>query len=667
MPYEPSMSAEKRGASPEALAEEVPNPKRIEPSVFAASGVPLYASFTQLVNDPSINNLAQELAVDPHLIQMVKDLLEPLQNDGNEHVICNLDAWKQFASLQIWQNQKHCRALNQCLRPCPLETDPKQVQVAQQIEEQMSCIKNNASFKPILGDREPVAMMRAALIILITSWSGKDVIGDLPEPMNTDELCDSDTSCESTSPDSGCDSEYMTSLDSGNDSESTTSLDSCSELLVFKSESGEANMIPLLVYGPSLKFFTDKVLKDEAAVQLLNEFLGTLFVNSEHTCSNPALDHFDKVKKVWGHRDFLRVLLKEEGAPYPMKTCKILASRKLTEFIVPKIRSDPSFKVIVQYTEPASMMRSALSIIIGFWANEVALLPLVYTMGGRAFGVKKVIGDALPSFVKEAKTHSPLGEERCKNQMCMESPACCIIAELCQDESISKLADQLTKVPKAVTWAEEFLASLKDDVPVKYAHYFKYIERHRCSAMEFWFEPVIILQLIKALKESAPLVNVFHKYSKGAQLLRCQERMIRINKDRLLGSVVESDFVNKMRKALSILFGYWSDKDVTLLFSILFSLRGEKETFAEVDLTEESVQCLHYLTNDCGDVEGLKNVLADNYREDSAEYIDLFEKIRSKEQNAMKLDNDTDLAYIVVILKGRDILYFKKTPCGRTV
>ncbi|CAH9063282.1 unnamed protein product [Cuscuta europaea] len=86
---------------------------------------------------------------------------------------------------------------------------------------------------------------------------------------------------------------------------------------------------------------------------------------------------------------------------------------------------------------------------------------------------------------------------------------------------VNKLADQLTKVPKAVTWAEEFLASLKDDVPVKYAHYFKYIERHWCSAMAFWFEPVIILQLIKALKESAPLVDVFHKYSKGAQLLRC--------------------------------------------------------------------------------------------------------------------------------------------------
>ncbi|CAH9063272.1 unnamed protein product, partial [Cuscuta europaea] len=99
----------------------------------------------------------------------------------------------------------------------------------------MSCIKNNASFKPILGDREPVAMMRTVLIILITSWSGKDVIGDLPEPMNTDELCDSDTGCESTSPDNGCDSEYTTSLDSGSDSESTTSLDSCSELLVFKS------------------------------------------------------------------------------------------------------------------------------------------------------------------------------------------------------------------------------------------------------------------------------------------------------------------------------------------------------------------------------------------------------------------------------------------------
>ncbi|CAH9063206.1 unnamed protein product [Cuscuta europaea] len=69
------------------------------------------------------------------------------------------------------------------------------------------------------------------------------------------------------------------------------------------------------------------------------------------------------------------------------------------------------------------------------------------------------------------------------------------------DASIKKLADQLIKFPEAVLLAEELLESLKDAVPLRLPPYLHYLERHRSAALGFWFAPVIILHLIKELKE----------------------------------------------------------------------------------------------------------------------------------------------------------------------
>ncbi|CAH9063116.1 unnamed protein product [Cuscuta europaea] len=118
------------------------------------------------MQDPFINNLAHQLALDSDLVWLVKDLMEPLQNDNDEHVTLNLDAWKCFASLQIWQNQELCSALNQRSLQCPLtmiDTYLKQADLDQLFEEKMSYIKNHSSLELILEDREPVAMMRLGL------------------------------------------------------------------------------------------------------------------------------------------------------------------------------------------------------------------------------------------------------------------------------------------------------------------------------------------------------------------------------------------------------------------------------------------------------------------------------------------------------------------------
>ncbi|CAH9063107.1 unnamed protein product [Cuscuta europaea] len=653
MSCEPSISSEKRGASPEALADEVPSSKRIQTVVSVAAGIPVSAQFTRLVNDPFINNLAHQLALDSDLVRLVKDLLEPLQNDNDEHVTLNLDAWKRFASLQIWQNQELCSALNQCSLQCPLtmiDTYLKQADLDQLFEEKMSYIKNHPSLELILEDREPVAMMRIVLIILIAFWSGKDVLGSDPDCRFATSL-DSDPDCESAA-----------SLDSDPDYESTTSHDSGPMDSRWRSELGEEFMIDELIDAHTVECFADKVLKDESVVQPLEALLETLYNNSQHTLSNRAVEHFEKVKSIWGNRDFIRILLKDKSTPCSMLRYMRVAGRKLTEFLVYKIKGDPAFDDIFRYMEPTTMMRSALSILIGYWANEESILPLVYAMGGRAFGVKRVdLGDACLGVVKD--NHLVSGEDRSEDKMCMESPSCSIIADLSQDTSIKKLADQLVQFPQAVSMAEELLESLKDDVPLRLSPYLHYVERHRCAALGFWCAPVIILHLIKELKESTALFSVFNKHIKGAQLLRCQERLTRIQKDPLLGSILESDHVTKIRGALSILFGYWSDKDVAMLVIVLLAL--EDEAFAEVDLTEENVEFLYYLTNKSGAVEGLKSVLADKYCEDSVEYTNLFEKIRIKEQDSMKFDNEKDLASIKVILKEGDIIYFSKGAYSR--
>ncbi|CAH9063201.1 unnamed protein product [Cuscuta europaea] len=54
---------------------------------------------------------------------------------------------------------------------------------------------------------------------------------------------------------------------------------------------------------------------------------------------------------------------------------------------------------------------------------------------------------------------------------------------------------------EAVLLAEELLESLKDAVPLRLPPYLHYLERHRSAALGFWFAPVIILHLIKELKE----------------------------------------------------------------------------------------------------------------------------------------------------------------------
>ncbi|CAH9127685.1 unnamed protein product, partial [Cuscuta epithymum] len=111
------------------------------------------------------------------------------------------------------------------------------------------------------------------------------------------------------------------------------------------------------VQAPTLKSFAYNVLKDEAAVKHLEALLKTLYDNSQHTLSSRAVEHFNQVKAIWGNRDFIRIILKNGTTPCSMLRFKCVAARKLTEFLVFRIREDPSFDDIFQHMEPTAMMR----------------------------------------------------------------------------------------------------------------------------------------------------------------------------------------------------------------------------------------------------------------------------------------------------------------------
>ncbi|KAL3632822.1 hypothetical protein CASFOL_025806 [Castilleja foliolosa] len=472
--------------------------------------------------------------------------------------------------------------------------------------------------------------------------------GEIPNPKRL-QIDDADASLVDV------DSDSASLIDIDSDSASTLSPDAkdkpaISDLVIFPDF-----MIEELVDEPSFDDLAERVLKDGEVVRILEDFLETLADDSQHTLQTRALKHFYQAKNIWENHRFISILVKDT-LPCSMGRYNLVASRKTAEFLMLKIRSDPSFEDVYKYNEPDSMMRSALSIWIGYWSNEYMTLLLVESMGRRALGLNYYLDD-WEVVVNEHKTQLASGALSVVEEdiPVWSSP----IADLRQDDSIKTLAEQLLKNPEAVKMAKELLMSLQDDVPIRRQDRYEYHVRHRRAVIGFWFDQLIVVQLIKALKESTHLLNILKKYSKGAQLLRIVERVTRIHRDPLLDPILAGDSSHKIRGALSILFGYWGEIDLTMMLCTICRKYGTMRRLCHTfDVSKDKVEGFEYLTDGPGDFEGLKNVLADKYNEDSVEYMDRFFKIRAKqesEESATKSDYGT---IVSVLLKNLDIIYF---------
>ncbi|CAK7329041.1 unnamed protein product [Dovyalis caffra] len=145
-----------------------------------------FSAMTGLLNDPSIKELAEQIAKDPSFNQMAEQLQKTFQGPPAEEGIPQFDTQQYYSTMQqVMQNPQFmtmAERLGSALMQDPsmsqmLEsfTNPSQ---KDQIEERMTRIREDPSLKPILEEIEsggPAAMMRY--------WNDKEVLQKLGEAM----------------------------------------------------------------------------------------------------------------------------------------------------------------------------------------------------------------------------------------------------------------------------------------------------------------------------------------------------------------------------------------------------------------------------------------------------------------------------------------------------
>ncbi|KAL8152432.1 hypothetical protein V2J09_010192 [Rumex salicifolius] len=186
-----SGASESEGKSPKSEAPPVETSSAAglaSPGAEAFSANPFdFSAMSGLLNDPSIKDLAEQIAKDPSFNQMAEQLQKtfhgaPAAEEGNPQ----FDTQSYYNTMQqVMQNPQFmtmAERLGNALMQDPAMSGMLEnlVNPAQkeQLEERMSRIKEDPSLKPILDEIEtggPAAMMRY--------WNDKDVLQKLGEAM----------------------------------------------------------------------------------------------------------------------------------------------------------------------------------------------------------------------------------------------------------------------------------------------------------------------------------------------------------------------------------------------------------------------------------------------------------------------------------------------------
>nr|GMC89715.1 ankyrin repeat domain-containing protein 2B-like [Ipomoea batatas] len=145
-----------------------------------------FSAMTGLLNDPSIKELAEQIAKDPSFTQMAEQLQQTFQGAATNDGIPQFDPQQYYSTMQqVMQNPQFmtmAERLGNALMQDPsmstmLESLSNPAQ-KDQLEERMARIKEDPSLKPILEEIErggPAAMMRY--------WNDRDVLKKLGEAM----------------------------------------------------------------------------------------------------------------------------------------------------------------------------------------------------------------------------------------------------------------------------------------------------------------------------------------------------------------------------------------------------------------------------------------------------------------------------------------------------
>lgn len=186
------------------------NPAQARTSPLLGAGFPAdpfdFSAMTGLLNDPSIKELAEQIAKDPTFNQMAEQLQKTFQGATPEAGIPQFDQEQYFSTMQqVMQNPQFmtmAERLGSALMQDPsmsnmLESLSNPAQ-KDQLEERMARMKDDPSLKPILDEIEtggPAAMMKY--------WNDPDVLQKLGAAMGLGVAGDAATSADISGPEEG--------------------------------------------------------------------------------------------------------------------------------------------------------------------------------------------------------------------------------------------------------------------------------------------------------------------------------------------------------------------------------------------------------------------------------------------------------------------------------
>ncbi|KAL2491036.1 Ankyrin repeat-containing 2B [Abeliophyllum distichum] len=182
---------EKSGASESKIdsapVETQPEQRRATPASVAGMPNPFdFSAMTGLLNDPSVKELAEQIAKDPSFNQMAEQLQKTFQGTAAEDGMPSFDTQQYYSTMQqVMQNPQFMTMAERL--GSTLMQDPSMSSMLEsfaspsqkdQLEERMTRIKEDPSLKPILEEIEnggPAAMMRY--------WNDKEVLQKLGDAM----------------------------------------------------------------------------------------------------------------------------------------------------------------------------------------------------------------------------------------------------------------------------------------------------------------------------------------------------------------------------------------------------------------------------------------------------------------------------------------------------
>ncbi|KAF8398631.1 hypothetical protein HHK36_017562 [Tetracentron sinense] len=163
-----------------------------------------FSAMSGLLNDPSIKELAEQIAKDPTFNQMAEQLQTSIHGAAAEDGIPQFDTQQYYSTMQqVMQNPQFMTMAERLGNA--LMQDPSMSSMLEnlanpsykdQLEERMAHIKEDSSLKPILEEIEsggPAAMMRY--------WNDKEVLQKLGEAMGLAASGEAATSAELSGPD----------------------------------------------------------------------------------------------------------------------------------------------------------------------------------------------------------------------------------------------------------------------------------------------------------------------------------------------------------------------------------------------------------------------------------------------------------------------------------